>query len=258
MMGIRIQKTLINAVLAFGLVASLQGCALLLLGAAGGGTLMAVDRRSLGAQTEDKEIAVRAKSRLNEQLPDQAHVKATVYNRRVLLTGEVPDAAAKRQAEAIVSNINNVEGIVNELALQGASSLSSRANDTYLEGRVKGALVQEKNLSANNFKVVAERGDVYLMGLVTRDEGDRGADAASRVPGVMRVVKVFQYIVPNGQQQPAEGAPVSQAAPEPAAQTGATVGAVPDANVTSKPLDQQAPAPISTPEVHPGHAHKAD
>ena len=258
MMGIRVRKTMINALLAFGLLTSLQGCALLLIGAAGGGALVATDRRTLGAQTEDKEIRVKAMSRLNDQLPDEAHVKTTVYNRRVLLTGEVPNEATKRQAEDIVRDLNNVNSIVNELAIQGASSLSSRANDAYLEGRIKAALVQEKGLSANNYKVVAERGDIYLMGLVTMDEGNRGADVASRVPGVERVVKVFQYIEPTSQQRPVtQGAPVTQATPVPAAQTGATIGAVPDSNVTSRPLDQHGPAPIYTPDVHPGNPHKA-
>jgi osmotically-inducible protein OsmY len=258
MMGTRVRKTIVNVVLAFGLLTSLQGCALLLIGAiGGGGALVATDRRTLGAQTEDKEIGVKAASRLADQLPDQAHVKTNVYNRRVLLTGEVPNEATKRQAEDIVRDINNVSGIVNELAIQGASSLSSRANDTYIEGKVKTALVQEKNLSANHFKVVSERGDLYLMGLVTRDEGNRGADAASRVPGVERVVKVFQYIEPTDQQQSAqEGAPAAPP-PRPAVDTGATVGAVPDSSVTSRPLDQQAPAPITTPAVHPGNPHQA-
>ena len=81
--------------------------------------------------------------------------------------------------------INNVNTIVNELAIQGASSFSSRANDTYLESRVKSAMVGEKDLSANYYKVVCERGSVYLMGLVTPDEGSawrgcRGARAGRR------------------------------------------------------------------------------
>ena len=156
-----------------------------------GGTLVATDRRTLGAQTEDREIQVKALSRINENLPDQAHVNVTVFNRRVLLTGEVPDEASKQKAEEVVRGINNVGSIVNELSVQGASSISSRANDSYLEGRVKTAMVGEKDLSANFYKVVCERSIVYLMGLVTPDEGAHGADVAARVPGVEQVVKVY-------------------------------------------------------------------
>ncbi len=177
----------------------------------------------------------------------------TVFNRRVLLTGEVAGDVSKQRAETIVRGLNNVNTIVNELAIMPASSFSSRTNDTYLETRVKTALIAEKNISANNFKVVAERGSVYLMGLVTMDEGNRGADVASRVPGVVQVVKVFQYIQP----QEAAAAAAAASTPAVAAQPDAnapTVGAIPDSSVSSRPLEQQAPAPVSNSNsVHPGN-----
>ncbi|RQS73426.1 BON domain-containing protein [Burkholderia sp. Bp8963] len=254
----RVKQTLVRttllAALTAGLAVSLQGCVLGVLGAAaGGGALIATDRRTLGAQTEDREIQVKATTQINSGLPDQAHVNVTVFNRRVLLTGEVPDDASKQRAEAIVRGINNVNGIVNELAIGPASSLSDRANDSYLEGRVKTALIGEKGISANNYKVVCERGNLYLLGLVTVDEGNRGAEVASQVPGVEKVVKVFQYIKPQDAQAlqaatPASGAAATSAAPA----DNATVGAVPDTSVTSTPL--QPPAPISnSSNVHPGN-----
>jgi osmotically-inducible protein OsmY len=256
----RVRQTLVRTTLMVGLtaglVATLQGCVLAVAGAAaGGGALVATDRRTLGAQTEDREIQVKALSQISSGLPDQSHVNVTVFNRRVLLTGEVPTDAAKQRAEEIVRSINNVNAIVNELVAAAPSTLSARANDSYLEGRVKTALIGEKGISANNFKVVCERGNVYLMGLVTADEGSRGADAASRVSGVEKVVKVFQYIKPQEAQAltaaaPASGASAASAA-APAADA-ATVGTVPESTVTSTPL--QAPAPISnSSSVHPGN-----
>jgi osmotically-inducible protein OsmY len=257
MIRIGVRKTLLAAVLAAGLAASLQGCALLLVGAVGGGTMMAADRRTLGAQTEDREIQVKALDRLNHNLPDQTHIDVTVYNRRVLLTGEVPNEQIKRQAETIVRDLNNVNGIINELAIDGASSMSTRANDSYIVSKVKASLVQARDISANSFKVTVERGNVYLMGLVTRAEGDRGADIASRVRGVSRVVKVFQYIRPDDTKAIA---PVTTVAPNPPPDTGAnlgaTVGAIPDSGVSSQPLDAQPPAPVSNSTVHPVNPHK--
>jgi hypothetical protein len=195
---------------------------------------------------------VKAMSLISENLPDSAHVNVTVFNRRVLLTGEVAGEVSKARAESVVRSLNNVNSIVNELTIAPASSFSSRSNDTYLEGRVKTALIAEKDISANNYKVVCERGSIYLMGLVTRDEGNRGADVASRVPGVTQVVKVFQYIQP----QEAAAATAASSAPAAAAQPDAEVtsGAVPDSSITSKPLEQQAPAPVSnSTQVHPGN-----
>lgn len=251
----RVRQTLVRTTLVIGLsaglAATLQGCVLAIAGAAAGGALVGTDRRTLGAQTEDREIQVKALTQLNNQLPDGSHVDVTLFNRRVLLTGEVPNEASKQRAEEIVRGVNNVHAIVNELAVEDPSSLTTRANDSYLIGRVKTELIAEKGISANNFKVVCERGNVYLMGLVTVREGDIGADAASRVPGVMQVVKVFQYIEPQG--APAlSAAPANSPAPVAPAADSATVGAVPDASVTSTPL--QAPAPISnSSDVHPGN-----
>jgi hypothetical protein len=120
---------------------------------------------------------------------------------------------------------------------------------------VKSELIATKGVSANNYKVVSERGNIYLMGLVTVEEGNRGAEIASQVPGVEKVVKVFQYIKPQDVQAlqaaaPANGASGAQAGAAPA--DAATVGAVPDASVQATPL--QPPAPISnSSNVHPGN-----
>jgi osmotically-inducible protein OsmY len=261
MSGNRVKTTLVRTVLvvglAAGLAATLQGCVLAVAGAAGGGALVATDRRTIGAQTEDREIQIRARSRINDGLPDAAHVNVTVFNRRVLLTGEVPNDAAKQQAETIVREVNNVNAIVNELVVQNASSVSSRASDTYLESRVKASMIAEKGISANNYKVVCERGNVYLMGLVTVDEGNRGAAVASLVPGVMQVTKVFQYIQPQDAQALSAASGAAAASAPGAAQPPAsdvTTGAVSDSSVSARPLDQQSPAPVSNSNaVQPGN-----
>ncbi|MCG7399709.1 MULTISPECIES: BON domain-containing protein [Caballeronia] len=257
----RVKATLAQATLMVGMLSgvalTLQGCALAVVGAAAGGTLIATDRRTLGAQTEDREIQVKALSRINENVPDTSHVNVTVFNRRVLLTGEVPDDASKAKAEAVVRDINNVGSIVNELSVQGASSYSSRANDSYLEGRVKTAMVGEKDLHANDYKVVCERSVVYLMGLVTPDEGAHGADVAARVPGVEQVVKVFQYIKPEEAQALEAAAASGTSVAAASAPAEATVGTVPDSGVTSRPLDTQSPAPVKNSDVRPGNANPA-
>jgi osmotically-inducible protein OsmY len=235
-------RTTLTIGFAASLCASLQGCFLALAGAAGGTALVATDRRTVGSQTEDREIQVKALADLGKQLPDTAHVNVAVFNQRVLLTGEVPDDASKQKAESIVRAVTNVESIVNELAVQPASSFSSRANDSYLEGRVKGELVAYKDISANNFKVVSERGTIYLMGLVTKQEGNIAANATAGVMGVEQVVKCYQYIKPDQAavaNAAAASAPATPAADEP------TVGAVPDSGVTSQPIEHQAPAPVT-------------
>ena len=252
----RVMKTLVRGTLsaatAAALVASLQGCVLAVAGAAGGGALMATDRRTLGTQTEDREIQVKAYSQIANELGNETHVDVTVFNRRALLTGEVPTAAAKQRAEEITRGVGNVEAIVNELTIGPKTDFSDRANDSYLVTRVKTMLVAEKGISANDFKVVGENGSIYLMGLVTQQEGDLGAAVAANVPGVQRVVKVFQYIKPEDAQAMAPAAAQAASAPSSAqsAEAEPTVGAVPMGGVTSQPL---SPAPVSnSTQVHPG------
>ena len=153
------------------LTASLGGiltaCVPVIVGGAVVGTaLVASDRRTSGAQLEDEGVELRAASRLQEALGDKLHVSVTSYNRRVLLTGEVPAAQDKQSAEQIVSKVDNVESIVNELMVAGNSNISDRSSDALITGKVKAGLVDAKDLFANAFKVVTERGAVYMLSLI--------------------------------------------------------------------------------------------
>lgn len=173
----------------------LSGCAPLIVGGAmGGGVLVATDRRTTGMQVEDQRIELAAASRLREQIGERGRVLLTSYNRRVLLTGDVASEQEKALAEATVSRIENVQSIVNELGVMGSPSLTQRSSDTLITGRVKAAFVDAKDLSANAFKVTTERGTTYLMGRVTQREADRATDITRNVPGVQRVVRVFELI----------------------------------------------------------------
>lgn len=261
----RVKRGLMMAVCAFGIAATLQGCPLLLIGglaAGAGGALVATDRRTVAVQADDREIQIRAAAQLSGDLPQGSHVDVAVFNRRVLLVGEVPDNDSKLLATKIIRNVADVESIVNELAVMKASLLSQRSNDSFITSKVKSSIVAEKNLSANYFKVVTERGVVYLMGMVTRDEGARAADVASRIPGVVQVVKVYQYILQpsdggdkgfmstsvsgSSSSAPSTDTPDSTSATPggDSATDGVTTGAIPMGGVTSQPLGQQAPAPV--------------
>jgi osmotically-inducible protein OsmY len=188
----RLALTLCAAALLSG---ALTACVPLLVGGAvGGGTLIATDRRTSGAQLEDEGIELRALSRLRNALGERSHVNLTSYNRQVLLTGEVANAADKQQIEQLVAGVENVSTIVNELAIMGNSTLTQRSSDALVTGRVKAALVDTRDLSANAIKVVTERGTTYLMGRVTQRESDRATEVVRAAPGVQKVVRMFEII----------------------------------------------------------------
>ena len=184
------------AVLAAAVLATgLSGCAALLIGGAFvGGTLIVTDRRTSGTQIDDQAIEIRANSRARELLGDRGHVNTTSYNRLVLLTGEVATEGDKAAIEQAVTRIENVRTVFNELAVTGISSLNSRSADTLLTTKVKSSLVDAKDILANVFKVVTERGTVYLMGRATEREAGRATEVAQRVSGVVKVVRVFDIL----------------------------------------------------------------
>ena len=156
--------------------------------------MAALDRRTVGAQTEDTEIELRAASRMSDAIKGSKGVAVTSYNRRVLLTGQVPDEAGKADAERAVREIRGVREVHNELETTNRVSFSTTANDTAITARVKAGFLEQKALNTNAVKVVTENGVVYLMGLVTEREGPAYATVASRVPGVRRVVTLYEYV----------------------------------------------------------------
>lgn len=189
------RRSLLAVALAASALGSLSGCAPLIVGGAMmGGTLMYTDRRTSGAQVEDQAIELKAGNRAAEVVGDRGHISVTSYNRLVLLTGEAPTDADRAAVEQAVQRVENVRSIVNEIAVMGAASLTSRSNDAILSGKVKASLVDAKDLQANAIKVVTERGIVYLMGRVTDREANRSADVARSVSGVQKVVRVFEII----------------------------------------------------------------
>jgi osmotically-inducible protein OsmY len=231
----KVRKTLAAVLAAAALAGSLSACAPLIIGGAAVGAIMAFDRRTSGAQIEDEAIELRGASRVREALGERAHVNITSYNRQVLLTGEVPNEQARQTVEQVVSRIDNVRGIVNELAVMPNTSLAQRSSDTLITGKVKASFVDDRNLYVGAFKVVTERGVVYLMGRVTQPESDRATQITRGIDGVRRVVRMFEIITEEELRRlvPQVGRPA--AAPAPAAVAPA----------------QPAPPPIAPPAAAP-------
>ena len=170
-------------------------------GAMVGGALVATDRRTSGAQLEDEGIELRSNARIRETLGEKVHVNVNSYNRQVLLTGEVPTAQDRQQVEQLVSKVENVRSIVNELGVLGNSTLPQRSSDSLVTGKVKAGLVDAKDLYANAFKIVTERGTTYIMGRVSKREADRATEIARSVVGVQRLVRVLEIISEEELQQ---------------------------------------------------------
>lgn len=189
-------RSLALTLLAAGMLSgALSACAPLLIGgAAVGGALLATDRRTSGTQVEDQAIELKASNRVKDVLGEKGHVNVTSYNRMLLITGEVPTDADRVAVEQSLARIENVRGTYNELVVGLNSTLGSRSNDLLLESKVKATYVDAKDIMSNAYKVVAERGTIFLMGRVTEREANRGAELARSIAGVNKVVKVFEIL----------------------------------------------------------------
>ncbi|MVW71983.1 BON domain-containing protein [Bordetella sp. 15P40C-2] len=185
---------LLSAVLATAAV-SLSACAPLLVGGAAATTAVVItDRRTSGAQIEDKNIDFKAEKQIGDKLGAGARVNAMSYNGIVLLTGDVPTQQAKDEATRIAESIQHVKKVVNQLNIGPETSFGTRSNDTWLTSKVKAKLLDTKYVPSATIDVTTDNGVVYLMGLVTEAEGNYAATAASEVSGVKKVVKIFETI----------------------------------------------------------------
>ena len=182
-----------GAVLAAAL-SSLSACAPLLVGGAVMTGVVATDRRTAGTQVEDESIELKVASAVRQDLGDRVHLNVTSFNRKVLLSGEVRTAADKERAEKLAQSQENVQSVVNDLAVMPPSTFTQRSKDTVITGQVKAAFVDAKDLQVNAIKVVTERGVVYLMGRVTAREAKRATDITRGIGGVTKVVRVFEEI----------------------------------------------------------------
>ncbi len=170
--------------------AALQGCAEMSM------TFSALDRRSTGTMIDDEGIELRTTSRVEERFGKSVHVNVTSYNRSVLLTGEVPNQAARAEIEKIAATTGTARSVTNDLQVADGTTFGSRANDATITGKLR-ARYLDAQFNSLLVKVVTENGVVYLMGIVTEAEANAAVELARTTGGVRKVVKVFEYCKPS-------------------------------------------------------------
>ena len=180
--------------LALSASAALTGCSTAMFRGADAGVTITDDRRTPGTYVTDEDISIRTGRLFSEQAPGGAHATFSSFNRRVLITGQVPSEEVRKSAASIAHMHPDAREVVNELVVGETTSLYRRTADSYVTTKVKTRLVDDTRVSANHVKVITEDGVVYLMGLVKREEGQVAAEVAARTSGVARVIKVFEYM----------------------------------------------------------------
>ena len=175
-------------------VLQLSSCAVVAVGGVAATATVLADRRTPGVQAIDKGIELEANGALSKKFGDNAHINVTSFNQKVLLTGEVKDTDIKAEAGAYVKAMKNARSVYNELIIGPNSSYTSRANDSYLESKIKTQMVFTEKLPSNSMDIVAEGSSVYLMGILTQGEADLAKKIASNTNGVKDVYVFFDII----------------------------------------------------------------
>lgn len=185
-----------RCLLALAVASSAAGCIpLIFAGAIGGAAALSSDRRTSDTILADERIELTAAARLRAGLGEKINTSVTSYNRVVLVTGEVADPAAKAAIDKIVSEVPGVRHVVDETSIKQFRNFGQRSGDSYVTTQVKARLVaQAKNVNPLAVKVVTDDSVVYLMGTVSKTEGDEASGIAASTQGVARVVRVFEYI----------------------------------------------------------------
>ena len=172
----------------------LQGCAPVIVAGAAGATMMAVDRRSTAAQVDDGAVEVKVESEAGTRWGNQIHLNVTSYDGYVLVTGEAPSAEVKSEIARMARTASDrVRNVYDEMVIGPVMDLGARSNDSYITSKVKARMLDSDVVRTIYVKVVTERSVVYLMGIVSRQEGDAAAQVAATTEGVARVVKLFEY-----------------------------------------------------------------
>ncbi len=195
MLSIDLGRPLLGLALGAALCVSLQGCVPLVVGATAVGSMAAVDRRTIGMQTDDKTIELKGEGRASKITGDKGRVAVTSYNRMVLLTGEVADEKMKAEVEAQIASMGDLKKIENDLEVAPVSTVSARSSDLLMTSKVKAAIIDTKDLYISAFKIHTDRGVVYLMGRVTQREAKLASEVTrNAAANIRKVVKLFEYI----------------------------------------------------------------
>ncbi|SFU39683.1 division/outer membrane stress-associated lipid-binding lipoprotein [Xenorhabdus koppenhoeferi] len=175
----------------------LQGCiGAAVVGSAAIATKAGSDPRTVGQQVDDTTLEARISNAISKdpQIKAQARVVATVYQGKVLLTGQSPNMALADKAKQIASKVGGAEVVYNEIRQGNPVSLGIASSDTWLTAKVRSQILASDAVKSSSIKVVTENGEIFLFGIVTREEGAAAAKIASETSGIRRVTTAFTYL----------------------------------------------------------------
>lgn len=174
----------------------LQGCVAAVIGAGAGVAKIASDPRTAGKQVDDTAIDSKISLKIKNESDyfKGSRIVVSSYNGNVLLIGQASSQSVIDRVVELANGVDSVEKIYNQIRIGNIISAGTMTNDAWITTNIKTKLIANKNTKARDIKVITENGEVFLLGIVTRDEGYTAGDIASRVSGVKLVTKIFTYL----------------------------------------------------------------
>lgn len=178
----------------------LNGCGLIIAAGAGGAGVAAVqqDSRSIYNMAYDEGVEQNAyrfiKSNSVLSKPEDLRIAVTAFNGNVLITGQTINRDYLKWVVKQIEGLEHVRKVYNYATLQKPVPSSVVSSDALITSKIKAQLLFGKYINSNRFKVITENGNVFLMGIVNRDESKRAINTVLGIEGVRKVYHIFDYI----------------------------------------------------------------
>ena len=188
------KNTRLIAILLLGTM--LQGCAVATVVAVTAGVTMVADRRSFSKQIDDQTIEFTAHNELAKQraLSDNTNLHVVSMNGTVLIVGQAPNSYLRELAIKTVQGLPDIVSIHNQIRIGSNTAVTTQSKDIWLTSKVKSALLAAEDVHAKDIKVITENSEVFLLGLVTKEEAEIVVEITRNISGVSQVFKAFEYI----------------------------------------------------------------
>lgn len=180
------------------MAAQLLGCAAVVVGGAVATGVAVHDRRSVGTVIDDNLLEVRVRNAIfaDERFDSGVRIRINAFKGSVLLAGEVGDTERVQLATELATAVDGVQRLFNELEPIPRITIPQSNNDRWISSRVNASLAGIRGLPGfdpTRVQVTTARANVYLQGLVSREEADAVVERARTVRGVERVVTMFDF-----------------------------------------------------------------
>jgi len=154
------------------------------------------DRRSAGEVLDDRTIMLRMLAwPAQDIMLEDAHLNFMVYNKSLLITGEVPNnATLKHTIQQAKIQDPKIKQVFNEITVGPNSGLLSRSKDAVITAQIETLFHDQEVFHPTLVRVMTENQTVYLMGAVTQREAQKAVKVASKAKWVKKIVKRFDYL----------------------------------------------------------------